>query len=130
MDEKKTPGESPKGAPKAEPKGPELRTPADWAEKLGLITKANPHVPQVPTFADWRHAAADKLHGWSDHAYHHQAKPFEISREDYEKALAAAAQFPCCPPHSAALPESQRERFKEFKPSAKRDKKKAKEATR
>lgn len=126
------PGAPVEGAPPAEPKGPVLLTPAEWAEKLGLITRANPLVPQVPTFADWRHAAADKLHGWSDHAYHHQGEQarFLVSQEDYEKALAAAAEFPCCPPHAAALPESQRQRFEKFKPRTKRNKKKPEEATR
>lgn len=154
MDDKKKDPKGPKsegapaapaeGAPLAEPKNPpkakgapeapaELRTPAEWAEKLGLVTKAHPHIPQVPTFADWRHAAADKLHGWSDHAYHHQGERarFVLSRDDYQAALKAAAEFPCCPPHGPALPESQRKRFEEFTPRAKRNKKKKpEEATR
>lgn|SRR5690606_17674249 len=116
MSDKKNDGSaaSPKG-PVAPAAQPELLTPAEWAERLGLIAKGNPLVPQVPTFADWRHAVADQLHGWSAHAYHHQAKPFRISREDYEAALKAAAEYPCCPPHHAALPESQRQRFAGFK---------------
>nr|PZN62467.1 MAG: hypothetical protein DIU58_12345 [Sphaerobacter thermophilus] len=113
MDKKKS-DSSPQGegAPAAPP---ELLTPAEWAERLGLIRKGNPLVPQVPTHADWRHAVADQLHGWSAHAYHHQSKPFRISREDYDAALLAAAAYPCCPPHPAALPESQRQRFAGFK---------------
>ena len=129
-DTKKGPkGPKSDGAPEAPA---ELRTPAEWAEKLGLVTKAHPHIPQVPTFADWRHAAADKLHGWSDHAYHHQGERarFVLSRDDYQAALKAAAEFPCCPPHGPALPESQRKRFEEFTPRAKRNKKKSEEATR
>lgn len=39
----------------------------------------------------WQHAAAEALHGWKQHA-HHEAKPIQLTRQDYEAALVAASQ--------------------------------------
>lgn len=98
-----------------------LLTPAEWAEKLGFIAPANPNMPQQERHAKWQHAAADTLHGWSEHAFHFQSPEhrFAISEDTYRKALSAAANFPVEPPHEAALPESQRPRFASFKRAAK-----------
>lgn len=39
----------------------------------------------------WQHAAAAALHDWTLYA-HHNAKPMQLSDEDYEKALEAACK--------------------------------------
>jgi len=96
-------------------------TPAKWAEKLGFIAPANPNLPQQERHAKWEHAAADRLFGWSDHAFHFQAKAdvFEITEEAYREALRIAAVYPLEAPNLQALPPSQLERFAEFQPRAK-----------
>lgn len=93
------------------------KTPAAWADALGHMRKADPRLPQSVTHADQMHAAADQLHGWSQHAYHHQAEPFEISQVDYEAALDAGQKYPLVAPHAAALPHSQVNRHKDFVPA-------------
>jgi hypothetical protein len=97
-------------------------TPNEWAAKLGLVKLADPQLPQTVTVYNWKHAAADKLYGWSEHAYHYQGAEhaFRLTEEDYRKALEAAAQYPCTEPHAPALPESQAKRFEGFVPSASR----------
>lgn len=100
---------------------PVTATPEVWAERLGLIQRANPRLPQSQTVPHWTHAAANKLYGWSDHAYHYQGEaPFELTEDDYRKALAAAAQYPVRAPHPPALPKSQVKRFEGFVPSPSR----------
>lgn len=81
----------------------EKRTPRQWAEQLGNIHKRDPRLPQSRDFADWKHAVADKLHGWSKHAYHFQDQPLLISKAVYLDALEAAAEYPVKPAHEAAL---------------------------
>jgi hypothetical protein len=139
------PDETNKAAPKGEPKADEqakaspapskpTRTPLEWAELLGFVNRVNPtieaaikaagepgaHAPQLERTFHWKHAAADRLYGWSEHAYHFQADEdrFLITEEDYRKALDAAADYPCSAPHAPALPESQTERFAGFVPAA------------
>lgn len=80
-----------------------VRTPEDWAERLGHIKRSNPLIPQSKTHADWQHACADQLHGWSKDAYHFAADPLLISQVDYEAALAAAAAYPTTPAHEPAM---------------------------
>jgi len=49
----------------------------------------------------WKHSAAHALHGWELHE-HHEGKPIQLTRADYDAAIAAA----CAPepkPHAAAL---------------------------
>jgi hypothetical protein len=79
------------------------RTPVDWAQKLGHYHEAPPHMPQLRSRYDWQHAAADKLHGWSQQSYHYQNEPFLLSQADYEAALAAAAEYPAMAAHEAAI---------------------------
>lgn len=38
----------------------------------------------------WQHAAAAALHGWAEHE-HHEAKPIQLSADDYKAALLAAS---------------------------------------
>lgn len=97
-----------------------MRTPADWAERLGYITPGDPNLPQKVRHAKWEHAAADALYGWSAHAFHYQApsQAFLITEETYREALRIAAVFPNEAPSQAALPESQRPRFAKFQARA------------
>lgn len=127
-DEKKATQEQPPATAEAA-KAPAKRTPAEWAEKLGYIVKADSRIPQSVTFAKWEHAAADKLYGWSEHAYHHQAEKdrFAISETDYSKALETAAKYPTVALHTPAIPSSQVDRLNDFKPRASRREQAAKE---
>lgn len=92
-------GESPPKNPNAEPAP--LATPSTWAAKL----KTPMHL----------FAPADLLHGWADHAHHWQAEPLKISKEDFEAALKAAAEFPTVAPHAPAFGKTVGEKFKDFK---------------
>jgi hypothetical protein len=96
-------------------------TPAQWAEQLGYIAKANPNLPQQERHAKWEHAAADRLFGWSEHAFNYQAPAdrFEITEEAYLEALRIAGVYPLEAPNLEALPPSQLERFADFQPRAK-----------
>jgi hypothetical protein len=97
-----------------------LRTPAEWAKELGHIQERDKRLPQSRTFSKWNYAAADKLYGWSEYAYHHQAveERFAIDEATFKAALEAAAMFPTVAPHAAALPPGHAERFKDFEPRA------------
>jgi hypothetical protein len=85
-------------------KGPELLTPQAWGERLGLAQKADPARPWIEAHADWRYAAADKLHGWTEHAHHYQGPGQELllTEEDFNKALEAGAGYPEVPAHRPA----------------------------
>jgi len=93
----------PAAAPAPEAPAAPKRTPADWAKVLEFSKPADPRLPQSEPHTDWQHAAADVLHGWSRHAYHYQADPFEISEADYRAALEAGANHPPTPAHAAAI---------------------------
>jgi hypothetical protein len=123
MDEETKPPARP--AKKAEPPPPAApapirRTPAEWADKLGLIQYANPKLPQQRTTALWQHAVANELWGWERHAYNFQVERFELTEEQYRKALAAAALYPCCDVPKDVIPPSELDRFKNFVPRASR----------
>lgn len=92
---------SPKAEPKAKP--PKTKTPDEWGRAQGRYREVNPLVAQVKSHFDWRHAVADKLHGWSKHAYHYVDLPLEISEADYNAALEAAANYPNVPAHGPAV---------------------------
>lgn len=104
-------------APAPKPSSAERLTPAQWAERLGYLVAADARLPQSESFAKPEHAAADALHGWSRYGYHYQAQPFLISEADYRAALEAAMKYPLVAPCAAALPPSERDRFKDFKPA-------------
>lgn len=93
-------------APAAEAKPAELErlTPQAWGEKLGLREKADPARPWIESHADWRYAAADKLHGWTDHAHHWQGPGQELllTEADFNAALQAGADYPEKPAHGPA----------------------------
>lgn len=97
------PEPAPEQAPEQAPASADLLTPQDWAVRLGHIHQAHPHIPQSTTHADWQHAVGDKLHGWSDHAYHYPNEPLKISQADYETALENAAAYPLKEAHGPAL---------------------------
>jgi hypothetical protein len=69
-----------------------------------------------------KHAAAEFLHGWSQHEHHYQDAPLLLTRENYEAALSAGFQYPCVPPHAAALSPCVREKFERFVPAPKTEK--------
>lgn len=91
------------------PKEPkeERRTPAEWAKALG-VKGAPAHLV----------ASADYLHGWKDHAYHFQAEPLLLTKEDFLAALKAAGEYPTAAPHAPAFGKTVGDRFKDFKPAA------------
>lgn len=102
-------------APDAKPV--KRKTPEEWARALRHFKAKRPNIPQDQDHHSIAHATADQLHGWSNYAYHHQATPFELTKEDYEAALKAGLEFPCCAPHAAALPPGEERRFVNFVPS-------------
>jgi len=97
-------------------KAPVLRTPAQWGAALSLKKPRDQRLPQSVDVYDWRHAAADATYGWSLHAYHYQSKPFEISEAVYLEALKQQETHPASKLVDAAIPPSQQERLKSFKP--------------
>ena len=72
-----------------------LATPAAHAEALKAVktiarsARVNGE-PETFQLFHWQHAAAEALHGWKQHE-HHEGKPIELSRGDYEAALVAAS---------------------------------------
>ena len=86
----------PAGAPAqaTAPAEPLLLTPEEWAKRLGKVGRdpglsVNKRARPAPF--SWDHAAADQVHGWSEHTQH-SADPLKISRDAYQGALAAAAK--------------------------------------
>lgn len=84
-----------KVGPEPSTKAVETATPAEHAKALGgvkTVQRAAVIGNQPATFELFHqfHAAAEALHGWREHA-HHEAKPIQLSRADYEAALKAAA---------------------------------------
>lgn len=92
------------GGAATEAKPAERLTPHAWGEKLGLREKADPARPWIESHSDWRFAAADKLHGWTDHAHHWQGPGQELllTEDDFRSALQAGADYPAKPAHAAA----------------------------
>lgn len=86
--------------------GAELLTPEQWGERKGNVVVTTPERPWVEPHSKNFHDEAATLHGWKSHAYDEQnpTKAFHLSEADYDAALAAAAEFPACPAHAAALP--------------------------
>jgi hypothetical protein len=82
------------------------QTPHAHAVSRGYYRPHDPLVPQNEAHYHWRHAIADQLHGWSQDAYNYQAagEAFELSSDDYEYALLAAAEYPNTPAHAPAVP--------------------------
>jgi hypothetical protein len=54
-----------------------------------VVTSVNGQAVDMSVFS-WQHNAAAALHGWAEHE-HHEAKPVNISLDDYKKALLAAS---------------------------------------
>ncbi len=105
----------------------EMLTPHDWAVRHGEF-KAKTAAPQSQAHYGWRHAAADALFGWSDHAYHFQAEAdrFLLTEQTYKDALDRAAAFPVVEALPAeAFPRSQDERRKLAEKQLERGKKRA-----
>jgi hypothetical protein len=104
-------------APPVAPAEPERLTPHAWGERLGLCEKADPARPWVESHADWRFAAADKLHGWSDHAHHWQGEGQQLllTEADFQAALQAGADYPAKPAHAPACGKGFEQRAKAAK---------------
>lgn len=80
----------------------ELHSPLEHAKALGAHKPRQPMRPgdvavssvngqSVDMSANsWQHNAAAALHGWAEHE-HNEAKPIELSLDDYKKALLAAS---------------------------------------
>src|SRR5690606_39997056 len=79
------------------------KTAEEWGRKNKQWKEGNPYVPQAPSHWAWKHAVADKLHGWAEHAYHYADDPLLMTEADYLAALEAAANYPNTSPHAAAL---------------------------
>ncbi len=99
-----------------------VKTPEEWARELGKFKAGNPHIPQVGEHYSLDHAAADRLYGWSEHAFNHQKaeEAFKLTRKDYESALQAALRFPCVAPHEAAVTPAKKPIFENFQPAPSR----------
>jgi hypothetical protein len=53
------------------------------------VTSVNGQAIDLSVYS-WQHNAAAALHGWAEHE-HHEAKPVDLSIDDYKKALLAAS---------------------------------------
>lgn len=65
------------------------KSPGEWAVICGQTQKVRNPALRGQTLYRAAHAAADVVHGWTRYEYH-QAKPFQLTRKDYEASLAAA----------------------------------------
>ncbi len=80
--------------PSANTKAINAASPRDHAVSMKLV-RSRDRVARVnnepASFDEYspQHLAAAELHGWAEHA-HHEAKPIQLSKEDYEAALHAA----------------------------------------
>lgn len=79
----------------------DLASPHEHAKALGSFGKREARPGSVALTSvngqslstdrySWQHNAAAALHGWLEHE-HHEAKPIELSAEDYKAALLAAS---------------------------------------
>ncbi len=92
-----TKADKPAAANAVPPAADEKRSPRDWALALGHGPKAAR--PQLvdqgtkkmlsPMLGSAEHEAAKALHGWDEHE-HHENGPIQLTRSDYEAALAAS----------------------------------------
>lgn len=82
------------------------KTPGAWASELGDGTG---------------HILADQLLGWSRHAYDYQAPSdaFLLTQEQYERALAVVAAYPCTDIPEDIVAPSYRERLAKHKAAPK-----------
>jgi hypothetical protein len=112
----------PPAAKPAEKAAPELRTPAEWAQKYGLTKPRDLRLPQSTDWVHPSHAVADKLYGWSQHAYDFQAPEdaFRISEQDYRAAIRLAPQHPAVAPHWPAVTPAAKAKLATFKPKRNR----------
>lgn len=90
------------------------RAPLDWAAVHCL--KLHGEGPQARSLLSPEYLVAEILYGWSAQAYHFGADSFQLTEDDFFKALEAAGKFPVCAPHSAGVPPIAIAKFKKFKP--------------
>lgn len=98
---------------------PEKKTPAEWASLLGDFRPRDTRLPQSVDHVAPAYAVADKLYGWSKHAYDFQdpAAAFRISKATYLAALRTAPQFPAVDLTAEALTPEAAELLKDHKPA-------------
>jgi hypothetical protein len=86
------------------PEQPGTRSVSEWRSLLFAPSPKGRLHPDL-----WRHGAAEALHRWTLHA-HHTGAEMQLTRDDYEAALAAASEPDEAgnyEPHDAALARSQ-----------------------
>lgn len=122
--EAKPPGDTPPPAltttPPVGAPAVETKTPAAWAAALGHTKPRDPRLPQSVDHVDPSYAVADRLYGWSKHAYDFQGPEwpeFVISRATYLTALRSAPQFPAVDLVADALTPEAAELLKDHKPA-------------
>ena len=113
--EPKTKAKTPK-AKAAEAKPAETRTPKAWALALGMSKKYG-RGPEAATLLDAAYETASVHYGWSLHAHHYGPDDLQLTKEDFEAAMAASAKFPTVQLHAPAISKTVADRFKDFEPS-------------
>ena len=63
-----------------------------------------------------QYAVAAGLFQWASQAHHYGADSFQLTQEEFEKALTSASRFPCAAPFSKAIPPVIKDKFSNFKP--------------
>jgi hypothetical protein len=106
-------------APAAQLPDPEKKTPAEWASQLGDHRPRDARLPQSTDHVSPAYAVADRLYGWSQHAYNFQAEgeAFLVTRATYQAALRTAPQFPAVELTADALTPEAALLLKDHKPS-------------
>lgn len=79
-------------------------TPLEWAERNGMLGKADPRFPQIAPSVSAAYAAADALHGWAHDAHNYQApgQQLKLTEADFNAALEAGLAYPAKPAHGPA----------------------------
>lgn len=79
----------PRGSPLAHAKAIGAHKTRELRKGDVAVTSINGQAVDMGLFS-WQHNAAAALHGWAEHE-HHEAKPVDLSLDDYKKALLAAS---------------------------------------
>lgn len=111
-------GEAAPPAPAAVPSAV-TKTPAEWAKALGHTKERDRRIPQSLDHVDPAYAVADRLYGWSQHAYDFQAEgeSFQLSEATYCAAVKSASHFPAVALVADALTPAQAVALKDHAPA-------------
>ena len=85
------------GIPTITQSPPRAMSPGEWCAAI-FPSESRPH-PDL-----WKHEAAAALHGWAAHR-HHAGQPIQLTRADYEAAVAIVEGVQPYTPHQTALSE-------------------------